>query len=88
MPSIHEGLSEDKAARMMTALREGQTLRQFAMAKTNKRFIAYCEAHPAYAQEAIPLIEANADAARHRKGHLKNRTHCKLGHPISGDNVL
>jgi hypothetical protein len=52
MPSIQEGLSEDKAARMMTALRERQTLRQFAMAKNNKRFIAYCEAHPAYAQEA------------------------------------
>jgi hypothetical protein len=80
------GLSEDKAARMMAALRDGQTLRKFGVRAS--RLEAYFRANPKYAQEALPLIERNADAARHRKGHLKHRTHCKLGHPLSGENVM
>jgi hypothetical protein len=81
------GLSEEKATRMLTALREGRTLRKYGV-KT-ERLEAYFETHPEYAREALPLIEANAKAARRRKGiHLWSRTHCGRGHPFSGHNLL
>ena len=87
MPNIATGLSEEKAIRMIIALREGRTLRTFAVKPA--RLEAYLDAHPVYAQEARPLIEANAKAAQLRKGMtLKSRTHCKLGHPLSGANLL
>jgi hypothetical protein len=76
------GLSDEKAVRMMTALREGRTLRSFGVKAP--RLEAYFKAHPGYAQEAVPLIEANAKAARLRKG-ARNRdlTHCKHGHSLA-----
>jgi hypothetical protein len=81
------GLSEEKAARMMTALREGQTLRRFFVSRP--RLQAYFNIHPDYAREALPLVEANAKAARLRKGDSeRNRTHCNYGHPLSGINLL
>jgi hypothetical protein len=80
------GLSDEKAARMMVALREGQTLRLFGV--NAPRLEAYFAAHPDYAREARPLIEANAEAARLRKGaRLRNLTHCIYGHPFSGANI-
>jgi hypothetical protein len=60
MPSTPKGLSDEKAARVLVAFREGRTLRQFAMRAG--RFDAYCKAHPEYAREALPLLEANRKA--------------------------
>lgn len=81
-----KGLSDEKAARMMAALREGRTLWSFSVMAP--RLEAYFAANPGYAQEARPLIEANARAARQRKGSLRSTlTHCKYGHPFSGENL-
>jgi hypothetical protein len=65
------GLSDEKAVRMMTALREGRTLRSFGVKAP--RLEAYFKTHPEYAQEALPLIRANATAARLRKGSRLRR---------------
>ena len=87
MLATPKGLSDEKAARMMAALREGRTLRLFGV--TTPRLEAYFAAHSDYAREARPLIEANAKAARLRKGErLRNRTHCRHGHPLSGENLF
>jgi hypothetical protein len=81
-----KGLSDEKAARMMAALRGGGTLNKFGVKA--RRLEAYFNAHPEYALEARPLIEANAKAAHLRKGaRLRNLTHCKHGHPLSGANI-
>src|SRR5712664_1393171 len=81
------GLSDEKAARMMAGLRDGRTLRTLYV--SHAQFKTYCAAHPEHAQEALPLIEANAKSARLRKGaHLGSRTHCKYGHPFSGENLF
>jgi hypothetical protein len=75
-------LSDDKAAPMMIALREGKTLRNFGV-KTY-RLEAYFKAHPDYAREARPLIQANAEAAYRRKGaYLRERSHCVNGHSFA-----
>jgi hypothetical protein len=82
------GLSDEKAARMMIALRAGQTLKRFGV--TASRLEAHFETHPEYAREARPLIEANAKAARLRKGagrSYKFRTHCLRGHALTQDNL-
>jgi hypothetical protein len=77
-----KGLSDEKAARMMAALREGRTLRTFGV--TPPRLDAYFKAHPEYAQEARPLIEANAKTAHLLKGaHIRNKTHCINGHSFA-----
>jgi hypothetical protein len=86
MLATPKGLTDEKAARMMIALREGRTLRLLGV--TTPRLEAYFAAHPNYAREARPLIEANAKAARFRKGSLRrDLTHCKYGHPFSDDNI-
>jgi hypothetical protein len=78
-----KGLSNEKAARMMAALCQGRTLRTFGV-KT-PRLEAYFKAHPEFAREARPLIEANAKAAHMRKGaRLRDRPHCKHGHSLEG----
>src|SRR5216684_4855367 len=75
-------LSDEKAARMMAGLRDGRTLRTLYVRRA--QFKTYCEAHPEHAQEALPLIEANAKSARLRKGErLRSKTHCKHGHSLA-----
>jgi hypothetical protein len=75
-------LSDEKAARILVAFREGQTLRPFFLRAG--RFDAYCKAHPEYARDALPLLEANRKAANQRKGdRFRAMTHCKHGHPLS-----
>jgi hypothetical protein len=77
-----DGLSDAKAARMLSALREGQTLRKFFVKAA--RLDAYFKAHPHYAREARPLIAANAKAAHPRKGaYIRERTHCVNGHSFA-----
>jgi hypothetical protein len=77
-----KGLSDEKAARMMAALRGGGTLNKFGVKA--RRLEAYFNAHPEYALEARPLIEANAKAAHLRKGaRIRNKTHCVNGHSFA-----
>lgn len=85
MPKTQAGLSDEKAARMMVALRNGDTLRQFGV--TAYRLKAYFESHPDYVREAMPLIEKNAKAALLRTGKWRDKTHCKYGHPLFGNTV-
>ena len=80
------GLSDEKAARIMAGLREGRTLRPFAVKAS--RFDAYCETHPDYAREAKALLPENLKASNARKGAARRAlTHCKYGHPLSGNNL-
>jgi hypothetical protein len=65
MPNTPKGLSDEKAARMMTALRQGRTLRTFGVKAPQLE--AYFKLHPDYEREAGPLIAANAQAAQGRK---------------------
>jgi hypothetical protein len=82
------GLSDEKAARILSALREGHTLKQFSMSGNCPRFIAYCEAHADYGREAIALLAENIKLSNARKGaRLRNLTHCKHGHPFAGKNL-
>jgi hypothetical protein len=47
-------------------------------------FDLYLQAHPAFAQDVRPLLAANAEIARQRKGaHNRIKTHCKFGHPFA-----
>lgn len=86
MLATPKGLSDEKATRMMVALREGQTLRKFGVKPP--RLEAYFAAHPDYAREARPLIEANAKAARFRKGTRNGtKTHCINGHSLADARV-
>jgi hypothetical protein len=63
------------------------TLRTFGVRAP--RLEAYFKAHPEYAREALPLIEKNKAAALLRKGaRLRDRTHCRYGHPLSGENLF
>jgi hypothetical protein len=82
------GLTEGKAARMMAALHGGRTLRTFGVRAP--RLEAYFKAHPEYAREALPLIEANNKAALRRKGDsLRSTSHCRAGlHPMTAENVF
>jgi hypothetical protein len=81
-----KGLSDERAAKFMVALREGMTPHLFGV--NTKSLELYFATHPDYAREARPLIEANARAAGLRKGaRLRNLTHCVHGHPLSGDNI-
>jgi hypothetical protein len=76
------GLSDEKASRVMIGLREGRTPRSFYV--TIEVLKAYCDAHPEYAREALPLIQANAEAAKLRKGaHIRDKTHCINGHSLA-----
>jgi hypothetical protein len=61
----HSTLTDEKAARMMVALRGGRTLNKFGVRAP--RLDAYFKAHLEYAQQARPLIEANNAAAAARK---------------------
>jgi hypothetical protein len=82
MGATPPGLSDEKAARMMIGLRGGSTLRHFSVKAP--KFEAYCAAHPDYAHEALPLLDANKKAAFKRRGvRFRELTHCRHGHPFS-----
>jgi hypothetical protein len=50
MPASPKGLSDEKAARLMTVLRQGGTPRKFGVKANGLQ--AYFETHPEYACEA------------------------------------
>jgi hypothetical protein len=84
------GLSDERAARFMVALRRGTTRHLFGV--NMKSLELYFTSHPDYAREARPLLEANALAARRRKGERKRKLttlFCLKGlHPMSGNNLM
>ncbi len=75
----------------MEALRRGLTLRRVTggggaagkMIVSLAKFKAHCAAYPEWGGEAMKLAAANAKAANHGKGHNRNKTHCKFGHPFA-----
>jgi hypothetical protein len=76
------GLSDEKAARILVAFREGRTLKPFSMRAG--QFEAYCKAHPEYARDALPLLDANRKAANQRKGaRIRGKTHSINGHSFA-----
>jgi hypothetical protein len=79
---VHHKMSDDKALRILPGLRAGLTLHQ--VHEVPRRFQVYCDAHPEYAREARPLVAANAEAARLRRGDgLRTTTHCRAGRDIN-----
>ncbi|QIG91984.1 hypothetical protein [Bradyrhizobium sp. 6(2017)] len=77
-----KGLTDEKAARMLEGFRAGgSSLRPHHVSST--KFKAYCDAHPTYAAEVIPLLAANRKAADKRKGAGRSeRQTCKRGHSL------
>ena len=81
-------LSEEKAQRVLVGLRAGETLRRYSLSGHSPAFQGYCQAHPDYAAEALPLASANTVAARLRKASRRNTTHCRAGlHLMVAENV-
>ncbi len=79
MAATPKVLSDEKAAKILVGLREGSTPSQLRVRRSLLQ--AYIETHCEYKREALPLMEANAKAARLRKGaHIRNRTRCANGH--------
>lgn len=75
-------ITDKTAARVRTELRAGRTLREIGVKAAS--FDLYLQAHPAFAQEVRPLLAANAEIARQRRGaHNRIKTHCKFGHPFA-----
>jgi hypothetical protein len=62
MRRVCNGLSEEKAARVLIGLREGRTIWRFNVKPT--KFDQYCAANPTYAAEAQPLRAVNTQAAK------------------------
>jgi hypothetical protein len=87
------GMSPEMAEECMARLRAGSTvrklttgLRQFGPGLvTCERFKKHCELHPEWAAEAWRISKANTKAAR--SARFRALTHCKYGHPLSGDNL-
>jgi hypothetical protein len=65
MATTATGLSDERAARLMVALRDGRTPKSFGVSAP--RVEAYCATHPAYAVEALPLLAANMAAMEQQK---------------------
>jgi hypothetical protein len=78
---VAKGLFNERAARLMIELRDGRTPHSLNVKEPQLEI--YFANHPDYAREARPLIEANAKAARIRKGHKGFRTHCGRGHEFA-----
>jgi len=81
-----KGLSDEKAGRMLAAFRSGKTMRAFNVGAA--RFKAYCDGHPDWAAEALPLLEANRKSSDERKAEFfRSKTHCKRGHTLADAHV-
>jgi hypothetical protein len=88
------GIPPEMAVEFMEKLQAGSTIRKLTLGLKEhgpaivsyERFKRHCELHPEWAVEAWRISKVNGNAGR--GVHLKNRTHCKLGHPLSGENVM
>lgn len=94
-------MSEDAAARVLAALKNGKTLNSICGGRVGgervageriayyEQFRAYCAIHPEYARETDELLVANTELANARKGSKKrSQTHCIHGHLFAGRNLL
>jgi hypothetical protein len=87
------GMPAIMAAECMARLRAGSTVRKLTLGLrqagpgyvTYERFKKHCELHPEWAAEAWRISKANTKAARGAR--FRAMTHCKHGHPLSGDNL-
>lgn len=92
---MRPGMTSELADEFMRRLTAGHTLRKITSGDkkcgpalvTPGRFKKHCEMHPQWGAEAMRLARANAKAADYGKGHKRNLTHCKFGHPLSGENL-
>jgi hypothetical protein len=87
------GMSPAMAGECMARLKAGSTVRKLSLGLrqvgpglvTVGRFKKHCELHPEWAAEAWRISKANTKAAR--SAGFRALTHCKHGHPLSGDNL-
>jgi hypothetical protein len=87
------GIPPDMAVEFMEKLKAGSTIRKLigggkilgpAMV-SRERFKKHCELNPIWAAEARRISDVNG---RLLKGaRVRGLTHCKHGHPLSGDNL-
>jgi hypothetical protein len=95
-----KAMIDTKAQLVLIALRKGRTLNSICGGRLNGRqapgekitdhclFQNYCADHPEYSREANALLAENTKLAAARKGApRRSLTHCKHGHPLSGDNL-
>ncbi|MEH2534412.1 hypothetical protein V1277_006292 [Bradyrhizobium sp. AZCC 1588] len=88
-PGMPAAMAEECIAR----LKAGNTVRKLTSGLrqlgpglvTYQRFKKHCELHPEWAAEAWRISKANTKAARGAR--FRAMTHCKHGHPLSGDNL-
>lgn len=91
--NVPPGIPADLAVELMDKLKAGSTIRrltsgvrEFGPALVSyPRFQKHCTLHPEWGAEAWRISRANGHAG---KGSKKRAlTHCKYGHPLSGDNL-
>ena len=89
---LHSGMSAVMAEACLARLRAGSSVRKLTLGLrtghalvTWARFKEHCELHPEWAAEAWRISKANTKAARGAR--FRAITHCKYGHPLSGDNL-
>jgi hypothetical protein len=80
------------ADEFIARLKAGNTVRRLTSGKafgpglvSASRFKKHCEIDPEWAAEAWRISKANTKAARGAR--FRAMTHCKYGHPLSGDNL-
>jgi hypothetical protein len=87
------GMSPAMADEFIARLNAGSTVRKLTLGikgcgpllVTASRFKQHCELHPEWAAEAWRISKANTKAGR--SARFRAMTHCKHGHPLSGDNL-
>jgi hypothetical protein len=86
------GISDEVAEECMARLRAGSSVRKLTSGLrlghalvTRARFKKHCELHPEWGAEAWRISKVNTKAARGAR--FRAITHCKHGHPLSGDNL-
>lgn len=80
MLATPKGLSDEKAARMMVALREGRTLKKFGVKAP--RLESYFAAHPEYAQGS-PVV----DRDKWKKQHVSAKGRTCAAELIAGTTI-
>lgn len=84
-------MSRDQVGKFVAALDAGTTGRQIAstnvVTSTKMRF--HCETYPLFGAEVAAKLEANRKAVYFKRmDYRRQQTHCKRGHPLSGDNLI
>src|SRR4051794_16716101 len=86
------GIPSDMAVEFMERLKAGSTIRKLTGGGklgppmvSDDRFKKHCELNPAWAAEARGISRQNSTLLK--GAYLRNRTHCKYGHSLSGDNL-